>query len=717
MATKRHLQLRTVRQKHKTVHLTKKIRKQKLKKTRINKLVGGIPKEKVHTIEHILFKTWPDHGVPNMEEFKVFINSIYNDMKDNGGNTVIHCSAGVGRTGVVYVILVLLSQKYVYFNKGSENKTIINDELIYKINQIILNERQRRNNKFVQTNEQYNFIYKFFTGEDMQKVIDEKPVKYPTLFTNLILPSEQECKLYDGDESRNRYKDVLPCEEYRVKLNSDIYINASHLSDINIKKVIFSNNIKIIASQGPTEISQSDFYEMLVQYNIKRIIMLTQIKEKGKDKCFDYFFSDPEKYEPGPVTETIYPYYVTVTQDSTHNSIDTERRTILIKPIIKDSPTNPVSQNIDVTHGVKPIKSHVAYNGMHFGPNSNSVVNPVKNLNYFLSKKKHYGDLMIYLSVCDCKVILVYIMRNCNLDKDTQQKCIELIKTNPTTIQETNTRFKKLLTKIAGKGSKSNKQKFQKIFSDIIQNILGYEPIIDIYSTQPSVYHQSIKDPMIYGMVKNDEYNRLFKGDEAIMEPLFNNIFDTDGSLKISNSAVSNGLFSNKYLDDVSNLIKFLNTKMRKVANILKFMLSFCDCKIILVYILRHKLLDNHENGSLLDNHENGSLLGLIKREPVKKPEGGGPSLDNINFINSIWNDILTVLLGPQNQPRGISISTCSNRELITQSKETGDELYTILFKDDPQIIDIVNSIFNGTGSVKNLVALDAIYLPDESTA
>ena len=47
MATKRHLKKKTVNKNHKKVNLTKKIRKQKLKKTRINKLVGGTVHSKI----------------------------------------------------------------------------------------------------------------------------------------------------------------------------------------------------------------------------------------------------------------------------------------------------------------------------------------------------------------------------------------------------------------------------------------------------------------------------------------------------------------------------------------------------------------------------------------------------------------------------------------------------------------------------------------------
>lgn len=107
-------------------------------------------------IKHIWFTNWPDHGVPkNMTLFHAFITYVYEDMK-KGGNTVIHCSAGVGRTGVVYIILKLLSEPLL--GKQLNSKTVLD-----KIDELIIKARQYRNLLFVQSLEQYIFIYSYYT--------------------------------------------------------------------------------------------------------------------------------------------------------------------------------------------------------------------------------------------------------------------------------------------------------------------------------------------------------------------------------------------------------------------------------------------------------------------------------------------------------------------------------------------------------------------------
>lgn len=86
---------------------------------------------------------------------------------------------------------------------------------------------------------------------------------------------------------KNRYKDVLPFEETRVKLrrqNEDDYINASHLSSR------WSNN-RYIATQGPLKSTVGDFWRMVVENNVPFIVALTEERDGFVEKCTDYWSS------------------------------------------------------------------------------------------------------------------------------------------------------------------------------------------------------------------------------------------------------------------------------------------------------------------------------------------------------------------------------------------------------------------------------------------
>ena len=281
MLSKRHFKKRTLLKKHKKVNLTKKYNKKRLTKSIIKKLVGGAPKQ----ISHMWFKKWPDHGVPvEMDNFHEFIRSVFNDMSEYGGNTVIHCSAGVGRTGVVYVVLKLLSEADAYNNPRT-------GDIKERIDAIINEERKNRNQHFVQADIQYNFIYKYFTGNNMSD--------FTKRFDGL---SHTGCETDLPDKSimgnRNRYSDIIPCESKRVMLKGDnTYINASNMTPLTVN----GREIKIIAAQCPKDDDTiRDFYQMVNENDIKRIIMVTGLSEKGELKCKDYFGSGLNNFQPIP---------------------------------------------------------------------------------------------------------------------------------------------------------------------------------------------------------------------------------------------------------------------------------------------------------------------------------------------------------------------------------------------------------------------------------
>ncbi|KAK3093212.1 hypothetical protein FSP39_012733 [Pinctada imbricata] len=91
------------------------------------------------------------------------------------------------------------------------------------------------------------------------------------------------------NESRNRFKDVLPYDASRVKLsprkdNSSGYINASH-----IKLSVGDRVWWYIATQAPLEDTSVDFWQMVWEQEVDVIAMLTDLMELGKRKCFPYW--------------------------------------------------------------------------------------------------------------------------------------------------------------------------------------------------------------------------------------------------------------------------------------------------------------------------------------------------------------------------------------------------------------------------------------------
>ncbi|GFY46793.1 tyrosine-protein phosphatase non-receptor type 21 [Trichonephila inaurata madagascariensis] len=99
-------------------------------------------------------------------------------------------------------------------------------------------------------------------------------------FTTALLPE---------NASRNRFKDVFPYEENRVRLtptneNRTGYINASHLN-----VALGTTQRFYIAAQGPLPNTLYSFWQMVWEHHVLVIVMLTEVQEQGRDKCFPYW--------------------------------------------------------------------------------------------------------------------------------------------------------------------------------------------------------------------------------------------------------------------------------------------------------------------------------------------------------------------------------------------------------------------------------------------
>ncbi|XP_068597095.1 tyrosine-protein phosphatase non-receptor type 13 [Brachionichthys hirsutus] len=97
-----------------------------------------------HFVRHLKFTHWPDHGVPHSSEHLVRFIRYLRAVHQRGPLTV-HCSAGIGRTGVLVCTDVILS--------------LIENDLPINVSDIVKEMRLQRHG-MIQTKEQYLFCYK-----------------------------------------------------------------------------------------------------------------------------------------------------------------------------------------------------------------------------------------------------------------------------------------------------------------------------------------------------------------------------------------------------------------------------------------------------------------------------------------------------------------------------------------------------------------------------
>lgn len=99
-------------------------------------------------VKIIHFKAWPDGSMPLRKDMKKLVSNINKLTTQGKSPTLVHCSAGVGRTGTLLGVLEIQKRK-------DQGKSMSLDE----IDQMILSLRAQRGEFTVQTFEQVSFLY------------------------------------------------------------------------------------------------------------------------------------------------------------------------------------------------------------------------------------------------------------------------------------------------------------------------------------------------------------------------------------------------------------------------------------------------------------------------------------------------------------------------------------------------------------------------------
>ena len=122
-------------------------------RTTVRKLVMTVGEDS-KTVWHLLFSGWPDFDIPEDENRAALLELCKLSTTKNGSVSsprIIHCSAGVGRSGTFIALEYLLTQ----VETGAVAAADDNEDIIYDVVNCLREQRMT----MVQSDAQYNFLY------------------------------------------------------------------------------------------------------------------------------------------------------------------------------------------------------------------------------------------------------------------------------------------------------------------------------------------------------------------------------------------------------------------------------------------------------------------------------------------------------------------------------------------------------------------------------
>ncbi|KAL4635053.1 receptor-type tyrosine-protein phosphatase C [Arapaima gigas] len=266
-------------------------------------------------VTHIQFTSWPDHGVPGEPHLLLKLRRRVNSFKNLfSGPIVIHCSAGVGRTGTYIGIDAMMEgleaegrmDIYGYVVKLRRQRCLM---VQVEAQYILIHQALIEHTQFGETEIPLSELHSTFNTLK-QKDLGSEATLLELEFQRLPkYKNWRTCNTAICEENmkKNRYSTFVPYDYNRVlvKIEDEIshesdqeddedystdeddedgtrYINASYIDG-------YWGPRNLIAAQGPLPDTRTDFWQMIFQKKVKTVVMLTDCMEDGKEFCSTYW--------------------------------------------------------------------------------------------------------------------------------------------------------------------------------------------------------------------------------------------------------------------------------------------------------------------------------------------------------------------------------------------------------------------------------------------
>eukprot|EP00063_Salmo_salar_P072021 XP_014046856.1 PREDICTED: receptor-type tyrosine-protein phosphatase S-like isoform X7 [Salmo salar] len=273
-------------------------------------------------VRQFQFTAWPDHGVPEYPTpFLAFLRRVKACNPPDAGPVIAHCSAGVGRTGCFIVIDAMLERirhertadvyGHVTLMRSQRNYMVQTEDQYGFIHEALL-EAVACGNTEVAARSLFSYMQKLGQVENGEHVtgmeLEFKRLANTKAHTSRFVSANLPCNKF-----KNRLVNIMPYETTRVclqpirGLEGSDYINASYIDGYRQQR-------GYIATQGPLAETTEDFWRMLWEHNSTIVVMLTKLREMGREKCHQYWPAERsaryQYFVVDPMAEYNMPQYI-----------------------------------------------------------------------------------------------------------------------------------------------------------------------------------------------------------------------------------------------------------------------------------------------------------------------------------------------------------------------------------------------------------------------
>ncbi|XP_057298929.1 uncharacterized protein LOC130629666 isoform X1 [Hydractinia symbiolongicarpus] len=249
--------------------------------------------KEIRDVQQYHYMSWPDHGVPefpsNIINLRHKIRKEY-PIEQMTKPILVHCSAGVGRTGTFICIDSML-----HLSKQTNKVDVFN----------FVNFLRTRRIHMVQTEDQYMFIYHALYEAFISGITEINASDIKIKYRNLLRPNQENtdksgfqlqyqrleiltAPLADEDSmsgkrdvnrAKNRHSFILPRDDYRVMLTHTSYYEegAEYINAVYVDG--YKQKDAFIATNHPLPETIGDFWAMIYQKKISAVVMLNNFYE------------------------------------------------------------------------------------------------------------------------------------------------------------------------------------------------------------------------------------------------------------------------------------------------------------------------------------------------------------------------------------------------------------------------------------------------------